>query len=67
MEIFMLKDKKGFLLIESLLLLEIVIVLAFILSISLQLYIKEEKRVSGNNVKEEEWMRKAYEKGVYDD
>lgn len=57
----MLKDKRGFMLIESILLLEIVMVLVFVLVSSLRVFHSEYKFVHYANGSEDELMRKAYE------
>lgn len=57
----MLSNKKGFLLIESLLLLEIVVVLSFVLANTIVVFVNGVKTEFYNTDKEEELMKNAYE------
>lgn len=57
----MLKNKNGFLLIESVLLLEIVIVISFVLANTIIVYANENNRELHNSSKEDALMRQAYE------
>lgn len=61
MGIFMSKNKKGFLLIESILLIEIVMVISFALTNAILLYVQENKSVIHNSIEEDAMMRQAYE------
>lgn len=57
----MLENKSGFLLIESILLLEIVIVISFVLANTIIVYANENNEVLYNSIKEDALMRQAYE------
>lgn len=57
----MSKNKRGFLLIESILLIEIVIVISFALTNAILLYGQENKKVIHNPYEEDVLMRQAYE------
>lgn len=57
----MSKNKKGFLLIESILLIEIVMVISFALTNAILLYVQENKSVIHNSIEEDAMMRQAYE------
>lgn len=57
----MSKNKKGFLLIESILLIEIIMVISFALTNAVLLYTQENKRVIHNTSEEDTLMRQAYE------
>lgn len=57
----MSKNKKGFLLIESILLIEIIMVISFVLTNAVLLYTQENKRVIHNTSEEDTLMRQAYE------
>lgn len=57
----MLSNRKGFLLIESLLLLEIVVVLSFVLANTIVIFTKGVRMEFYSIDKEEELIRNAYE------
>lgn len=57
----MLKNRKGFLLIESILLMEIVLVISFLLANCVLLYVKENKSEVHDIQEEDKMMRQAYE------
>lgn len=55
------RNKKGFILIESILLIEIVVVISFALTNAILLYTQENNRVIHNTSTEDSLMRQAYE------
>lgn len=55
------RNKKGFLLIESILLIEIVVVISFAITNAILLYTQENNRVIHNVTTEDSLMRQAYE------
>lgn len=55
------RNNKGFLLIESILLIEIVVVISFAITNAILLYTQENNRVIHNVTTEDSLMRQAYE------
>lgn len=55
------RNNKGFLLIESILLIEIVVVISFAITNAILLYTQENNRVIHNLTTEVSLMRQAYE------